>query len=141
MIAQSIPHAILSRRDGLAILLQRLEGELGSELQDRTRASARSFMRYHRGKGTSISDHIISFEASYQQATDHGLQLSLPMLSMMLVETAGLSPQQEEWVMSAVAGDWSQYAMIRRALRRLPSLDHRHGDGAGLWWQGGDGNA
>jgi hypothetical protein len=55
------------------------------------------------------------------------------MLSTLLVQTAGLSTSQEEWVMGCVGGDWSKYAQIRQALRRLPSLDHRHDSEAGVW--------
>ena len=42
-IAQSIPHAVLSRVVGLHILLTRLEADLGAELQDRVRLAAREF--------------------------------------------------------------------------------------------------
>ena len=129
----SLPHAVLASTQGLSILIQRLESELGTELQDRTRDASRKFLAYRRSKGQSARDHILYFEQAYQLACDHGLSLSTTMLSTLLVQTAGLSASQEEWVMGCVGGDWSRYAQIRQALRRLPSLDHRHDSEAGVW--------
>ena len=50
-IAMAIPQAILGRRDGLAILLARLEADLGSEAQDRVRLAGRQFQKFRRHKG------------------------------------------------------------------------------------------
>lgn len=129
----SIPHHILGTQQGLSILIQRLEHELGAELQDRVRDSCKTFMRYRRGRGASARDHIMQFESLYQAACDHGMGLSVPMLSMLLIETAGLTTSQEEWVLQCVGGDWSRYAQLRVALRRLPSLDSRHNQDAHAW--------
>ena len=133
IIAQSIPQQVLNQPGGLQILMQRLEADLGAELQDRTKAAAQKFMSYRRARGSSAAEHLIMFETAYQQAVDHGLQLSTTMLSNMLISTAGLTSSQEEWVLGCVGGDYSMYGAIRRALRRLPSLDARHNREAGLW--------
>jgi len=63
------------------------------------------------------------------------------MLSGMLISTAGLTSSQEEWVLGCVGGDYSLYGAIRRALRRLPSLDSRHNREAGIWYGQEDDNA
>ena len=61
-VAQQIPHSILSLPQGLAILLRRIDADLGSEMQDRIKESARAFMRYRRPRGVTASEHVIMFE-------------------------------------------------------------------------------
>ena len=131
-IAQSIPHSILSRNDGLWILLNRLEGDLGAELQDRIRNAAREFQKYRRPKGMNASEFIIEWERRYGEAQQHGLALNTVMLTLQLLEAAQLTEQQEAWILQTCAGDLTQYQTIRRALRRMPSLDTRHQD-ASAW--------
>ena len=121
-LVYTIPHNVLHRRDGLALLLQRLESDFGTELQDRAKSANQHFEQFRRSRQMSAAEYIASFEQAYQNAVDHGVHLSIPLLSMKLVERAGLTPTQEEWVLGAVGGDWNQYQGIRRALRRLPSL-------------------
>ena len=121
-LVYTIPHNVLHRRDGLALLLQRLESDFGTELQDRAKSANQHFEQFRRSRQMSAAEYIASFEQGYQNAVDHGVHLSVPLLSMKLVERAGLTPAQEEWVLGAVGGDWNQYQGIRRALRRLPSL-------------------
>ena len=75
-IAQGIPQAILGTRQGLHILLTRLEAEMGSELQDRQRAAGKSFERYTRQKQTSASEFVTVFERLYAEAVAHGLAIS-----------------------------------------------------------------
>ena len=132
-IAQSIPHHILAQPNGLQILIQRFEADLGSELQDRVRAAKRTFDGIRRHKGTNISEFLVIFEQAYQTACDHGLYLSVPMLTMTLIDACGLTSSQEEWILSCVGGDYSRYGAIRHALRRLPMLDSRHDKDAQAW--------
>ena len=132
-IAFTIPHAVLAQNNGLWILLSRLESDLGSELQDRVRGASKAFMRYRRSRGTGASEHILEFERLYQSAVDHGLALNPTMLSALLIESAQLTESQEQWILQAVAADYSRYPQIRQAMRRLPSLDSRHGNDAGHW--------
>jgi hypothetical protein len=93
-IAQSIPQATLGQRNGLAILLGRLEAELGSELQDRQRAAGKSFERFQRQKQTSASEFVTVFERLYSEAVAHGLAMSRTLLSQKLIEKANLSESQ-----------------------------------------------
>ena len=127
-IAQSIPHNVLSRADGLFILLSRLEGDLGAELQDRVRMAAREFQKYRRPKGMNSSEFLVEFERRFSEAQQHGLNLNVTMLTLQLLEAAQLSEAQESWVLQTCAGDLTQYQTIRRALRRMPQLDTRHQD-------------
>jgi hypothetical protein len=103
-----------------------LESDFGTELQDRAKSAAQHFEQFRRSRQMSAAEYIASFEQAYQNAVDHGVHLSIPLLAMKLVERAGLSPAQEEWVLGAVGGDWNQYQGIRRALRRLPSLSDQN---------------
>ena len=130
-LAQTIPHHVLALPTGLSVLLRRIESELGSELQDRTRGAAKVFLQYRRQKGQSSAEYIMQFESRYQTAVDHGLSLSVTMLSMMMLEGCGLSSSQEEWVLGCVGGSYENYTGLRRALRRMPSLDSRHKDSSG----------
>ena len=132
-IAQEIPVAILSLPQGLSILLRRLDADLGSELQDRVKESAKTFMRYRRPRGVSAAEHIVTFERLYADANAHGLYYSPVTLTMLLLESCQLTDSQEQWVMQCVAGDYSRYAEVRRALRRMPGLDARHGREASNW--------
>ena len=127
-IAHTIPQAVLAQPNGLHILLQRLEADLGAELQDRVKHAMRAFMRYRRAKGVSASEHVVEFERLYSEAVSHGMWLNRVTLAMLLLESASLSESQESWVLQTVAADYSRYAEVRMALRRLPSLDHRHQD-------------
>jgi hypothetical protein len=127
-IAHTIPQAVLAQQNGLHILLQRLEADLGAELQDRVKHAMRAFMRYRRAKGVSASEHVVEFERLYSEAVSHGMWLNRVTLTMLLIESASLSESQESWVLQTVAADYSRYAEVRMALRRLPSLDHRHQD-------------
>ena len=133
LVAQQIPHSVLCLPQGLSILLRRLDSDLGSELQDRIKDSARAFMRYKRPRGVGAADHIVMFEKLYAEANSHGLYYSAVTLTMLLLESAMLSDSQEQWIMQTVAGDYSRYHEVRRALRRLPGLDSRHGQDARLW--------
>ena len=72
-LAQTIPHHVLALPTGLSVLLRRIESELGSELQDRTRGAAKVFLGYRRQKGQSSAEYIMQFESRYQTAVDHGL--------------------------------------------------------------------
>jgi hypothetical protein len=131
--AQGLSHAVLGRRDGLYWLLQRIEQELGSELQDRVRSAGRTFMRFRRQRGQNATEYVAEFERLYAEGIAHGLWFNNTMLSMLLVEHAGLSESQEAWILQTVAADWTKYNEIRTALRRLPGLDTRHGSDANAW--------
>jgi hypothetical protein len=100
-----------------------MEEDFGSELQDRVKASSVSFDSFRRGKNMGAAEYLAAFEASYQNSVDHGLFMSPPLLAIRLIERANLSPSQEDWVMQAVGGDYTNYQGLRRALRRLPSLN------------------
>ena len=133
-IAQSLPHDLLGRRDGLYLLLQKIEAELGTELQDRVRSAGRLFMRFRRPRNMPASEYISEFERLYTEGVQHGLFFNNTMLSMLLIEHCGLTQSQEEWILQTVAADWTKYNEIKTALRRLPSLDSRHTvDGAQAW--------
>jgi hypothetical protein len=132
-IAQGIPQAILGQRNGLQVLLRTLEAELGSELQDGQRAAGRSFEKFQRAKGQSASEYVTSFERVYADAVAHGLAMSRTLLSQKLLDRAGLTEGQELWILQQCNGDYSQYEVIRRAMKRLPSLDHRHNHDANAW--------
>ena len=125
-IAQGLPHALLGRRDGLFLLLQRIERELGAELQDRVRQAGRSFMKFRRPRNMQAAEYISEFERLYAEGVQHGLYFNPTMLSMLLLEHAGLSNAEENWILQTVAADWAKYPEIRTAFRRLPSLDTRH---------------
>ena len=127
-IAESMDPNILNRPDGLYQLLRQLHYYLGAEAQDKQRHSYRAFERYRRNKGTSAAEHILEFERLYSEIVAHGMFLPRITLSMKLLESAGLSDQQESWILQTVAADYSRYNEIRLALKRLPSLDHRHQD-------------
>ena len=114
-------------------MLRRLDADLGSELQDRVKESAKTFMRYRRPRGVSAAEHIVTFERLYADANAHGLYYSPVTLTMLLLESCQLTENQEQWVMQCVAGDYSRYAEVRRALRRMPGLDVRHGREASNW--------
>jgi hypothetical protein len=133
-IGMDIPQSVLGRRDGLTILLQRLEGELGSELQDRQRQAGKAFDRYQRPKNLSASEYITTFERLYSEAVAHGLAMSRTLLSQKLLDKAMISENQELWILQQCGADYSQYEVIRRSLRRLPHLDSRHGADAGNWY-------
>ena len=137
-IAQAIPQHILGRRDGLSILLARLEGELGSELQDRQRFASRAFDRFQRGKQQAASEFVTQFERLYSEAVAHGLAMSRTLLSQKLIDKAMLSENQELWVMQQCGGDYSRYEAIRQAIKRIPSLDPRHSSDANAWFGDND---
>ena len=137
-IAQDIPQAVLGRRDGLSVLLARLEGELGSELQDRQRFASRAFDRFQRGKNQSASDFVTQFERLYSEAVSHGLAMSRTLLSQKLLDKAQLSEHQELWIMQQCNGDYSRYETIRQALKRIPSLDPRHSHDANMYYGNND---
>ena len=132
-IARSFPQAALSQPDGLFQLLTRIEQDLGSEYQDRVRAVQRDFSGYSRPRNMPASEYIVEFERRYCEARQHGLSMSVTMLSMKLLEQAGITSSQEEWIMQCTAGSYDEYDKIRRALRRLPALDSRHGHEASAW--------
>ena len=73
------------------------------------------------------------FEKLYAEANSHGLYYSAVTLTMLLLESACLTDSQESWILQTVAGDYSRYNEVRRALRRLPGLDSRHGSDAKNW--------
>ena len=58
--------------------------------------------------------------------------MSPTLLTITLLEAVQLTEQQEAWVLQCVAGDLTQYNLVRRAVRRVPNLDHRHQD-ASAW--------
>ena len=76
----------------------------------------------------NASEYCTEFERLYQDANQHGLSINTVMLTINLLEHAGLSKSQEEWILQTVAGDLSRYQEIKQALRRLPELDSRHRD-------------
>ena len=59
--------------------------------------------------------------------------MSRTLLSQKLLDRAGLTEGQELWILQQCNGDYSQYEVIRRAMKRLPSLDHRHNHDANAW--------
>ena len=128
-IAMGMPRAALLARNGLALLLQRLEAELGSEIQDKIKEAARRFKRYRRARNQPIADFISEFEQRYSEAVAHGLIMNRTLLSETLLEYAQLTPQQEHDVLREVNNDLTRYEDIRRALRRLPALQ---AEGGGL---------
>ena len=132
-IAQGLPHDWLGRRDGLFLLLQKIEQELGSELQDRVRNAGRQFLKFRRPRNMQAAEYISEYERLYTEGVQHGLYFNPTMLSMMLVEHANLSTTQEDWILQTVAADWTKYAEIRTAFRRLPSLDTRHSSETQNW--------
>ena len=81
-LVYTIPHNVLHRRDGLALLLQRLESDFGTELQDRAKSANQHFEQFRRSRQMSAAEYIASFEQAYQNAVDHGVHLSIPLLSM-----------------------------------------------------------
>ena len=127
-VAKSIPHEVLGREDGLYLLLQRIENEFGAELQDRVRTAHAEYSKFRRPRGMNASEYCTEFERLYQDANQHGLSINTVMLTINLLEHAGLSKSQEEWILQTVAGDLSRYQEIKQALRRLPELDSRHRD-------------
>ena len=86
----------------------RLEQDLGAELQDRVRTIQKDFKRFNRPKGMAASEFIVEWERRYSEARAHGLTMSTTMLTMALLEAAGLSDQQEQWILQCVAGDYSK---------------------------------
>ena len=137
-IAQDIPQVVLGQRNGMAILLARIEAELGSELQDRQRHAGRAFDKYLRPRNLSAAEYITQFERLYGEAVAHGLAMSRTLLSQKLLDKAQISDNQEMWILQQCNADYSQYEVIRRALRRIPALDTRHSGEAGAWY--GDDN-
>ena len=140
-LAQQIPQHVLSQPNGLHILLTTLEHEFGAELQDRIRSAAKDFKSFRRQRGQNATEYIADFERRYLEATTHGLHMNQTMLTLELLESACLTLDQEQWVLQTCAGDLTQYAMIRRALKRLPGLDVRHTPaGAAAWTVDGPNN-
>ena len=131
-IARGIDQAVLSQVNGLHILLTEIESQLGAELQDRVRTCSKDFKKYVRPKGMGASEFICEFERRYCEARNHGLTMSVTLLTLALLEQCQLTEQQESWVLQTVAGDLTQYDAIRRAIRRCPNLDSRHVD-ASAW--------
>ena len=113
-IAQEIPVAILSMPQGLSNLLRRLDADLGSELQDRVKESARAFMRYRRPRGVSAAEHIVTFERLYADANSHCLYYSPVTLTMLLLESCQLTDSQEQWVMQCVDFDGCMLGLTGR---------------------------
>ena len=132
-IAMSIPQWVLGQRNGLSILLARLEADLGSEAQDRVRYAGKQFQRFRRPKGQNAADFIVTFENLYSEAVAHGLIMNRTLLTQHLLEAASLTDAQEMAVLQQVNGDYTRYEDVRRALRRLPGLDTRHNE-AGNWY-------
>ena len=133
-LAKSMPHDQLTQPGGLHLLLSRLEQEYGAELQDRVRHARSEFKSFSRQRGQNAVDYILEFERRYSEAIQYGLVMSQTLLTIELLERAMLTSEQEAWVLQVCAGDLTQYTMIRRALKRLPSLDSRHTPaGAGVW--------
>ena len=138
-VAMQIPQHVLGTRQGLSILLARLEADIGSEIQDRVRAAGKNFERYRRPKGQNAADFVIMFEQLYAEALGHGLMMNRTLLSQKLIDAASLSEHQETAVLQQVHGDYSRHEDIRRAIRRLPGLDSRHSSDAQLYY-GSEGN-
>jgi hypothetical protein len=118
-VARSIPQSQLSTPHGLGYLLWRVEHAIGNEAQDYARLEVRKFFRYKRPKGCHAIDHVMNFELLYEEAEKHGIWMNDTIKAHFLMETAGLSEQEEMWVMQTVAGDYSQYHSIRNHMRRL----------------------
>jgi hypothetical protein len=133
-VAMNIPQWVLGQRNGLAILLARLEADIGSEVQDRVRQAGKNFERFKRPKGQNAADFIVIFENLYSEAVGHGLMMNRTLLSQKLIDAAGLSDHQETAVLQQVNGDYTRYEDIRRAIRRLPGLDSRHGGDAHAYY-------
>jgi hypothetical protein len=93
-IARTLPHADLARRDGLFLLLQRLDAYMGQELQDTMRQYVKAFRQFRRSRGTGMQEYVSEFERLYSEAASHGLQYNLVTLSMELVDHAQLSSQE-----------------------------------------------
>ena len=132
-IAQGIPQAVLGTRQGLHVLLTRLEAEMGSELQDRQRSAGRAFEKYMRQKHVSAAEFVTVFERLHADAVAHGMAMSRTLLSQKLLEKACLNETQELWVLQQCGGDYSRYEQIRQSIKRLPSLDFRHSSEASAW--------
>jgi hypothetical protein len=64
------------------------------------------------------------------------MAMSRTLLSQKLLDKANISENQELWILQQCNADYSQYETIRRALRRIPALDTRHGNDAGAYYQG-----
>jgi len=119
-IARSIDFQILSQPWGLAFLIQRLEQDLGSEVQERQRYALDAYNNQSRGRNTSFVDHVVNYELLLEEAEKAGARFNNVMKSNHLLRTARLTRSEEQWVLQPVAGDLSQYQNIRAALRRLP---------------------
>ena len=133
-IAMVIPQAVLAQRNGLSILLNRLEHDLGAEIQDRVRHAGKAFNSFKRPKGQNAAEFVVAFEALYAEAVGHGMWLNRTLLTQHLIDAAGLSEAQEQWCLGQVGADYSNYEGVRRALRRLPALDTRHNTDTGMWF-------
>ena len=72
------------------------EREFGSELQDRVRSNVRQFLRYRRPKGCTAIDHINTFEHLCDEAEVHGMRMNAILKTTMLLESCGLSDEQEQ---------------------------------------------
>ena len=98
-IAMQLPQHVRGARNGLAILLARLEADIGSEIQDRVRLAGRNFEKYRRPKGQNAADFIVVFENLYSEAVGHGLMMNRTLLSQKLIDAASLSDHQETAVL------------------------------------------
>jgi hypothetical protein len=118
------------------------DDEIGPSIHERDpNESESAFMsqQLRRRDGDHVLSHATNKQAYMMFVKDmyHNLnqthQLLIPMLSMLLSKTAGLTNSQEEWVLQCVGGDWSRYGQLRVAWRRLPSLDSRHNQDTHAW--------
>ena len=98
-IAHEITQATLGQPNGLQLLLQSLEAELGAELQDKQRLASKTFENFRRNKSTNAAEFIMRFEQLYSQASQYGISMSRPLLSQKLLEAAHLSESQEFYVL------------------------------------------
>ena len=100
---------------------------MSSVLSFRTGSGTTSdwFLRYKRQKGCTAVDHVNTFEHLLFEAELHGMRLNNILKTTMLLESAGLTEEQEGWCLQPVMGDYAQYDTIRTAFRRL-ALDGAH---------------
>ena len=120
-IARSLDWGWLNTPVGLPYLIYHLEIGLGSEMQERQIHAIDVYRGLSRSKHTSFVDHILNFELSLAEAEKHGAVIDSIMRTHDLLRSANLSREERQWVLQPVAGDLSQYPLIRAAMRRLPS--------------------
>jgi FKBP-type peptidyl-prolyl cis-trans isomerase 2 len=118
-VAKAISHELLGRRDGLAILLAKLEQAFGEEQQTVVRMDLKTFMRQSRPRGTPGHEFITNFELKLDKATESGMYINDVMRTHMLVDAARLSQDEEEYLLREIQHDYSRYQQCKQILRRM----------------------